>query len=1074
MNNQRLLHPPVSDAPEELSVRPTPTTPPTARDAWETQYQLVWGEHLDELPETAVLSFTASSAHQAWRVLGTAPVHSSDACWNVMRAAVERGDSVYVGVGVRNPGTTSQGKSTDVLCHTALVADLDINTGTHASANLPTLGEALRWVAGLPQEPTLVIHSGGGLHVWQGLSSPIDVKDGGSGEALYSGWADYWKECASTAGLKVDEGPLSNSALVLRVAGSRNHKYDNSTVQILTSSGHLLDLAEASTAFPIRERTNPPVKLLTTPGLTHKTPEGANDTRPGTLFAREVTPESLLVALYGGVQEGGTLRFPRGDNPGNPNTHIYVEPDGTHKVVFYGETMARMFDANGHQKFNSFDILAHRLQVEKSQAAKYVMKFRRPDGTYAPLIESLTSPETPQSGIPGAAAEVGAMENVRQHDTDLTNRPVPATVRAAIETKTTLAVFLEGGVVVRLGANPEILLRSSRPGEDGKKVEYLQHLTAWVPWMTGTHEVYEVRVDGRVQSTQESEFFLEILTAGGRRHTLADPLNEATVYDLKKLRSRFHRAAITLPIPAAHRAHIENVISTLGAADQSRDARIAYSAMGWALVDGNWTYLAPAGSVTAAGIRDLVVARPGARDGEGLPPAMAKVGFDRIPAGDELHEAAASIAAFKAIMPNSDAPWIALGALWSAVLPQDKHTTLAIRGTTGGGKSGVMGALQAFQSGAGPAAGEFTASLITRPSAIGLEARAAWSRFALATWDDHRMSGTDAVADAQAAARVETLIQLGIGAETGAKSNVGRGIAQSRDMSFTGVLTCEELPRGGAGIVNRLVAVQLEPGDVELTPRGTSAFDLFIQDFADSGKARALHAAYLRWLAERMDNADGNGLRSLHREVEKEKKAWHPERATRADVSGSTIAVGWRMFRIFARLHEIEDLLPPEKEVDAAIVSVVNANAGLAADEDPALRILLDIRDRLGSRGYISGDSFRVPGNHQYRLGWEAQREGYSHGNKLHLGTITPDFKNVIISRNAVKEVAKSLGITTAPAALSKMFEKHAHPDSFTGKPSARWGLPSRPRGFIVSSDVIVNLLTESADAQQTEPDVSA
>ena len=89
----------------------------------------------------------------------------------VVLAAAQRemqGFDCYYGVGLTRPGlgTGLRGSKFDVVALPAFYLDVDIRGDGHASQALPTESEAFEVIEMCSLEPTLIVHSGGGLHAY--------------------------------------------------------------------------------------------------------------------------------------------------------------------------------------------------------------------------------------------------------------------------------------------------------------------------------------------------------------------------------------------------------------------------------------------------------------------------------------------------------------------------------------------------------------------------------------------------------------------------------------------------------------------------------------------------------------------------------------------------------------------------------------------------------------------------------------------------------------------------------------------------------------------------------------------
>ena len=84
--------------------------------------------------------------------------------------------SVYYGLGARreNLGPYKRGENADVCYIPGVWLDIDIKGGDHAAENLPDEKEAELLLNSFALEPSMIVNSGGGLHVYW-LLEPVRI-----------------------------------------------------------------------------------------------------------------------------------------------------------------------------------------------------------------------------------------------------------------------------------------------------------------------------------------------------------------------------------------------------------------------------------------------------------------------------------------------------------------------------------------------------------------------------------------------------------------------------------------------------------------------------------------------------------------------------------------------------------------------------------------------------------------------------------------------------------------------------------------------------------------------------------
>ena len=146
-----------------------------------------------------------------------------------MAAAAQRairGLDCYYGVGLTRTGLGQglRGSKFDVVALPAFFLDVDIKGDGHASQALPTEDEAFAILETCPLEPTLIVHSGGGLHAYWVFEEAWIIAPGETDKvnSLSKAFQSTLIGAAKQEGLHVDQ--TGNIDRVLRLPGTFNFK----------------------------------------------------------------------------------------------------------------------------------------------------------------------------------------------------------------------------------------------------------------------------------------------------------------------------------------------------------------------------------------------------------------------------------------------------------------------------------------------------------------------------------------------------------------------------------------------------------------------------------------------------------------------------------------------------------------------------------------------------------------------------------------------------------------------------------------------------------------------------------
>ena len=143
-------------------------------------------------------------------------------------------ENVYFGLGLIAGRPPGRGKANDVAAIGALWADIDLAGDAHPDKKLPaTVEEAESVLEHLPLAPSILIHSGHGLHAYWLLDRPWifqDAHDRARAAALARGWHGAVCSAAEALGWKLEN--LGDLARVLRLPGTWNRNGGGQPVEV--------------------------------------------------------------------------------------------------------------------------------------------------------------------------------------------------------------------------------------------------------------------------------------------------------------------------------------------------------------------------------------------------------------------------------------------------------------------------------------------------------------------------------------------------------------------------------------------------------------------------------------------------------------------------------------------------------------------------------------------------------------------------------------------------------------------------------------------------------------------------
>lgn len=262
---------------------------------------------------------------------------------------------VWVGVATRTrvlPGG-ARGGAGDCRSIPGLWLDIDYGTDGHQAAGLPP-DEAAAWdlIDRFPLPPTLVVHTGNGLHPYWLFPAPAEVDD--EVRRVLDAWHANWVRLAAMTGWRIDK--VNDVPRVMRLPGTLNHKNSPpAPVTVVADEGHRWTLDDIEGHLlppePVDAHQRPP-------RAAGGHPAAGDDTRPGDRYNAEHTCSDPLTAA------GWTLVKTLGDgtqhwrHPTATNDKSgTVYPDG--RFCCWTSTVPPLQPRAVYQPFTLHALLAH-------------------------------------------------------------------------------------------------------------------------------------------------------------------------------------------------------------------------------------------------------------------------------------------------------------------------------------------------------------------------------------------------------------------------------------------------------------------------------------------------------------------------------------------------------------------------------------------------------------------------------------------------------------------------------------------------------------------------------------------
>ncbi|MDH6236287.1 hypothetical protein [Cryobacterium sp. CG_9.6] len=255
-----------------------------------------------------------------------------------------------------------RGKRSDVVGLPAVIVDIDFRSGVHAVGDRNPLEEdAKRWIAAAPR-PTVILHSGGGFHLYYVLDEFADP-DSQNTVGLLARHKAFWTQLAEADGLSIDKAVLADPARILRPAGTWNSN-QGAPAKLLSTDGPTYTVKDLTAAYPdvpvevsrrARAASEPRIRAAS-----RSSPQSGE--RVGDRFAIAVPADQFLIEVLGGeerAQDGFSLPGPDGELSPYDTARAYRDTGEPTKVTIFDTCVQDVFglDSNEHS-WTSFHLLA--------------------------------------------------------------------------------------------------------------------------------------------------------------------------------------------------------------------------------------------------------------------------------------------------------------------------------------------------------------------------------------------------------------------------------------------------------------------------------------------------------------------------------------------------------------------------------------------------------------------------------------------------------------------------------------------------------------------------------------------
>lgn len=376
-------------------------------DAWRLQYETLYGRHLRAGHYDGALIGISTPGNWAGYKL---KLQDTDAIEALLTKLDKQSKDIYFRVAPLQAGTYRSDERAGAERNVSLPCfwnDGDTEDGVHKPFRgefkgfpHPTTSQMLEMIEEvLPA--SMIIGSGGGAHPYWELEQPAEQPIGTSHSTalLLARFEYFWKAEARKRGFGVDTGIASDTARILRVAGSRNFKRegDPKPVTILSKSDVIYTVEQLDAILPQIPKVTVKKTVANTPRPT--------DGRTSNKWSAKVPVSFLMEEVWGmttGDDEDSEYRrwvYPREDGTSSGtdrHAKTFTSERGVEYVVAYGGRIQDEWGVDSfRQSLTSWDLLLTILGGDLSMARFIAEAFTKPsDDLVENLVTALESRDT--------------------------------------------------------------------------------------------------------------------------------------------------------------------------------------------------------------------------------------------------------------------------------------------------------------------------------------------------------------------------------------------------------------------------------------------------------------------------------------------------------------------------------------------------------------------------------------------------------------------------------------------------------------------------------------------------------